>query len=1268
MDYMIDLARQIRERGDDERLTGIRRGLRERIDASPLAREAWRTGADDARIELMADALYQRPELAAEAARMLDCYPPFIERLLDRIVDISWQRKSLPLREWSLAAPVRYFLHAQLADADLAWAALPPDVAAQIDAVRAELRPPLRTRWRRMAAAAGARLARTFRRAAGPQPPAPALQHLKRVAMALLVGRPDVVRDQAERLQMAVPFSLAFARELVEISASRTRRWRLDPEAILSRLKQMIVDAQAAVAVGEASEDCGVAEVPRAIAERRDRALARLRQLEDAHERLLDAANRLRTDASGAAAADFARVARSVGCEGDAMPAGPDEPPREPIVFADEPPPDAASRLSLRKASESGLVGMAFSGGGIRSATLNLGVLQGLAKRNLLPYVDYLSTVSGGGYVGSWFCAWIKRQGAQPRAGVAEVQCRLSRDASPDPNAKRVAPIRFLREYSNYLTPRLGLLGADTWTMISIWWRNTTLNQTVLLLVLLALLLLPRVLVGLGLLRTWPLVALGFAAFGGGCCRIGRSLRLLIRDEDAGPAPRPPEGLAQGLVQTYIIVPLFVAAVAVSVVSVSASLNGPGDLARLLHASPAASAFAAGLGGPMIDRTVFLVAFVLLLAGLIVVQACGGFGRCFWADAATTARSWWQRFVRRVGNTLVILAVNAASAAAGALTVVVAMYAFTRLVAPMPAGTETGWRWDAVTFGPPLLVLAFCASGVMQVGLLGRNFADDRREWISRLGAWLLIYSVAWLALFSMSVYGPLWVFSTPGWIAAAGGLGWIGSTVGGLVAGKSAASPGLGRQWRDQVAGVAMYVFVAGLLLALTTAIHLAILKSSGIRIVWSGATLVQSYWTHNLASDWWRMALAVIAAGATAAVLAWRFDVNEFSMHHFYKNRLVRCYLGASRAAERRPNAFTGFDVDDDERLALLRLRDPREPSTPPRPFTPFVGPLPIINTTLNIVRGDSLAWQERKAAAFAFTPFYSGYTPANDNGGAATGGVGPDAFRPTLQYAYPEHWGIALGTAMAISGAAASPNQGYQSSPAAAFLMTVFNVRLGWWIGNPRRGWRWRCSSPPWGLMYLLTDLTASASDRSGFVNLSDGGHFDNLGLYELVRRRCRYILAFDAEQDGDMTFGALGGAVRKCRIDLGADIDIQVRRIRPAGKAKRSPLHCAIGAIRYTDGSRGTLVYVKSSLTGDEPADVQQYGSGHGAFPHESTADQWFTESQFESYRALGEHMVDTCLDWCRATPYIVDWTDVPRMFDALWSTLGSEPAATRERQD
>jgi hypothetical protein len=214
------------------------------------------------------------------------------------------------------------------------------------------------------------------------------------------------------------------------------------------------------------------------------------------------------------------------------------------------------------------------------------------------------------------------------------------------------------------------------------------------------------------------------------------------------------------------------------------------------------------------------------------------------------------------------------------------------------------------------------------------------------------------------------------------------------------------------------------------------------------------------------------------------------------------------------------------------------------------------------------------------------------------------------------------------MAISGAAASPNMGYHTSTALAFLMTVFNVRLGWWLPNTR-GKAWQSSSPGFGLFYLLNELLGQTNQERDYVYLSDGGHFENLGVYELVKRRCKVIVACDASEDHGMSFASLGSAIEKCRTDLGIDISIDVEEIRKRDSDGYSSSHCKVGRIRYDQVDKGVaegvLVYIKSSLKAEVPTDVLRYRDRNEDFPHQSTADQWFGESQFESYRELGHHI-------------------------------------------
>jgi len=174
-----------------------------------------------------------------------------------------------------------------------------------------------------------------------------------------------------------------------------------------------------------------------------------------------------------------------------------------------------------------------------------------------------------------------------------------------------------------------------------------------------------------------------------------------------------------------------------------------------------------------------------------------------------------------------------------------------------------------------------------------------------------------------------------------------------------------------------------------------------------------------------------------------------------------------------------------------------------------------------------------------------------------------------------------------------------------------------------------------------MPLIREMFGLATDTSEFVFLSDGGHFENLGLYEMVLRRCRFILVSDGGCDPTASFEDLGNALRKIRIDLGVPIEFPTRMpiFARESRTDAAGTYWAIARIRYSQIDRpagdptpdddydGVLLYVKPAIYGHEPADVDNYARMSPAFPHESTADQFFTESQFESYRALGSYVVD-----------------------------------------
>ena len=344
------------------------------------------------------------------------------------------------------------------------------------------------------------------------------------------------------------------------------------------------------------------------------------------------------------------------------------------------------------------------------------------------------------------------------------------------------------------------------------------------------------------------------------------------------------------------------------------------------------------------------------------------------------------------------------------------------------------------------------------------------------------------------------------------------------------------------------------------------------------------------------------------------------------------------------RRPNPFTGFDVSDNLPMHALRQSG---------------RPLHVVNTTLNRVAEKGLGMQFRKSESFTITPLHAGSAAI-------------DSYRPSDRYA--DDWlggapsGISLGKALAISGAAASPNMGARSTPSLTFLMTLFNARLGVWIGNTGVSGRdvWTRSEPQLGVGPLVSELFGRTTDRSPYVYLSDGGHFENLGLWEMVKRRCRWILVSDAGCDAGYTFSDLATAVRMIRLDFGIPIVFDDGiAIDGTGKGQ----HFAVGRVQYSAidplAEDGILLYVKATLCGNEPIDVQNYAKDSPAFPHESTADQWFTEAQFESYRTLGQSSVMPVADGYTGDaglPGFFKWAAKQGRLRATYTSPQSQPIA------
>ena len=904
----------------------------------------------------------------------------------------------------------------------------------------------------------------------------------------------------------------------------------------------------------------------------------------------------------------------------------------------------------IEKNADDPLVGLAFSGGGIRSATFGLGVLQSLHALGVFRHIDYISTVSGGGYIGGWLHGCLARGRGTDALSLEAAEPR---------------EVRFLRAYSNYLTPQLGLFSGDTWAAVGNSLRNLALNLSVLSLSLIAPLYLPWI----AALLFWRLVpsepdAWGTLIVAGILLALAVVVSTLNMARPLKDGTWSKAGALQAptwQVQLLVVAPMLVAAWLISTVT----------WAWARHEWLLADAY--------LFRVVGVGAIGFGLVWLVGPITGYGIGSRRFA-AARVAESNGGRTpargdLREAAKALVILAATAmAAGAVGTFVLAVSTQAF--------VSATRGWHsWLSSLLVYPITVLGLLAVVTVHIGLAGQRLSDETREWWGRVGGTQLLVMLLTVVLSGLALAGPhLLPFVAeqaervrldPSVVIATLGALWAAVTGAGVYAGHSSqTSSGLGGGL-ERIGRIAPIVFVVGYLVILASLLessvpHVAFGRGATGTFTLDEIDTALASITAETGSRLWiasgnvgpvltpdagpippyELSLIVMCAitGLLAWFLSWRVDLNEFSLHALYRNRLVRCYLGASNE-RRSAHPFTGFDSNDDLPIAPADAshRGLGQPPAPPpgataSPEPARIRPYPLFNCALNLVGGKNLAWQQRKAASFVFSPEYSGfeYRVDEENEQDRRGGRARalrSAYARTAEHA-ADRASLSVGLAVATSGAAASPNMGYHTSPTLAFLMTVFNVRLGWWLRNPRWPSVWTDKTTGLSLRELLSELLGMTTDERSWVYLSDGGHFENLGVYELVRRRCRFIIACDASQDGRVTFEDLGNLIEKCRADFGVDIDIDLDRIRLERDARWSSWHCAVGTIYYDrfsgDAAPGTLVYLKSSLTGDEPADVLRYAAQHASFPHQSTADQFFDESQFESYRALGAHVASSVL--------------------------------------
>jgi Patatin-like phospholipase len=946
------------------------------------------------------------------------------------------------------------------------------------------------------------------------------------------------------------------------------------------------------------------------------------------------------------------------------------------------------------------LAGLALSGGGIRSASFNLGFLQGLAAKQVLHRFDYLSTVSGGGFVGGWWSAWLSRRQRAigdvfPPPEELELQRRaatavlIAKDAEAAPaealpdgslSAKRNDPIHFVRLFSNYLTPKTGIMSPDTWRLIAYFIRSLLFTWLALVPILFAVVLLAQ---SIYLFKedTRTAFLCGGAAVVAEHCSTGAAAGT-----DAGAPPasggsfispgdarlaflKNPVVAVLAIYATLVV--LWLVETAASQSLAIAAFVGLGAVIWLVSRSNGGSApLSAASWSALIATLVTLILFIV--QSFVKRQSDPGSGAPPIPATAADRRTWLTQQQERVlkfatFSGLLLFAAAFANDLAG--------FIFGGIEAGLTAELKKAGGWGALLLtgvsglytlikqapsttgqpgsapslvgkilmliAPPLVVAALLLGlavashhlllcierapagflgtlaraaiclAVIEVFLAIYESCNDPEDLASTRGvSWRSFVPLIFLKAIGMAT--PVddsrpWyqVFSARGWARAAA-AGCILLVLGS----RFDFSPS--SLWNSMmtvsVTSVALGILAAAALLSLSSRRWKVSLRSARPVALMTAASLTATLCllaNSGVLPDVGVAALlwvAILIGGVIA--LGWLADPNLISLHGFYKARISRAYMGASNSG-RDNEDITDAAPGDDVAMKEVWNHD-------------IGGPYHLINASLNLVGGSDLATSQRLAENFVMSRYHCGSARAG--------------YRCTAEYMSGQ---LSLATAVAISGAAVSPTMGSQTPSAAlTLLLSLFNVRLGFWAPTPS-GKRWYEGHARLWPFYLLRETLANTGNIGTYCYLTDGGHFDNTALYALVERGCRLIVVCDCGADPTPSFGDIGTAIRRCRIDFGAEIDLQiddfvtepnlqgVGRVHVGyGSITYQPEHLRLLGLDEQTERVGRIIWVKPTVTAWSAADVRQYRKAHSDFPQQATSDQWYDESQFESYRRLG----------------------------------------------
>ncbi|TPN50840.1 hypothetical protein FJ976_14520 [Mesorhizobium sp. B1-1-9] len=877
---------------------------------------------------------------------------------------------------------------------------------------------------------------------------------------------------------------------------------------------------------------------------------------------------------------------------------------------------------SVAKGNPAWLFGVALSGGGIRSASFCLGALQALDQYKLTSRIDYLSTVSGGGYIGSAMVADMTRQELK--------QAREGKDAHlafPFASGSHVHDVHdnklvgHIRDNSRFLAPR-GF--RDITLSIGILMRGWMVNFLLLLTLILPL--------ATFVILTNPTTD-----------HLGHSIMLDVANwrfgDDWGQT-----GWTASL-RSMVANPFVLSRSALVVFAVWLVAWG-------LRRSYSDSYATARKGEHLEQDSLWAKdgrTLLLVTAGLFLIEVQPKI--ILWLIEVTSPKFGHRQTTLETLKALITGAaaiVTATAAFRGMLISWVQKALNSPKIGHQIRGYLARAAFLALGLALPLLIYGF----FLLITLWGIKISP-----ITFHG-----FDVSWIfGRATGYAYGPAWLTANNHILFTV-----LALCMAVFLAGRTFAV----RYLVDDLEPGRLSSFFAAMVHDYSGSVVAKVLGVVAGSVVFAvAARMAKDVWQ----ADEFTVLLNYLAITVIVIMVAFNFTENANGLHRLYRDRLRWAFrLGGSEG--QADIALKDLGVKAPYLLinSTLNVRRARQAADPPRKsFTASAirwlgakiaaairleawwgGPDIVLSgphrSPAPAVVSLPLADPSRRGRNAEFFLFSKHFVGSESTGYATSAAMAR------------EEGQLDLSAAVAISGAAISSSMGRISLGLLGPTLALLNLRLGFWLPNPSGvALQKERAKPGWAVteedssrrswedilrLYLLAEATGQLRSDSSRVYITDGGHIDNIGLYQLLKRKCKLIIVVDAEADAGMNFGAFTDVQRFARIDLGVRISLDWRPVRDAAlvrDADRNKIippeselhlrHFAVGKILYeNDPVEGILLYVKASVTGDEPDYVLDYERRYPLFPNEPTSDQFFSEEQMEAYRALGFHAMDRTL--------------------------------------